>query len=112
VVLMASIPLEPDVVMELAGNRKLIVDAKVLLFAHDRYVSAETDEARGASVKQHPATGHAWRKAGITSTAQSGRARARPVHCQQLPFLACPGGQKPPPDDPTLGSTTTEPAGV
>jgi DNA anti-recombination protein RmuC len=38
-------------VIELPGNRKLILAAKVSPVAYDTYVSAETDEARGASVK-------------------------------------------------------------
>ncbi|ABM97378.1 DNA recombination protein RmuC [Methylibium petroleiphilum] len=45
--------LQPDVVIELPEDRKLVVDAKVSLVAYDRYVSAETDESRSAAVKQH-----------------------------------------------------------
>jgi DNA recombination protein RmuC len=48
--------LQPDVVIELPEDRKLIVDAKVSLVAYDRYVSAETDEARSAAMKQHLAS--------------------------------------------------------
>jgi DNA recombination protein RmuC len=48
--------LQPDVVIELPEDRKLIVDAKVSLVAYDRYASAETDEDRGAAVKQHLAS--------------------------------------------------------
>lgn len=37
---------QPDVVIELPEERKLVVDAKVSLVAYERFVSADTDEER------------------------------------------------------------------
>jgi len=45
--------LQPDVVIDLPQDRKLVVDAKVSLVAYDQYASAETDEARGPAVRAH-----------------------------------------------------------
>lgn len=44
---------QPDVVIELPEDRKLVVDAKVSLVAYERYVAAETDEERAVQAKQH-----------------------------------------------------------
>lgn len=44
---------QPDVVIELPEDRKLVVDAKVSLVAYERYVAAETDEERAIQAKQH-----------------------------------------------------------
>lgn len=47
---------QPDVVIELPEERKLVVDAKVSLVAYERFVSADTDEERALAVKQHLAS--------------------------------------------------------
>jgi DNA recombination protein RmuC len=47
---------QPDVVIELPEERKLVVDAKVSLVAYDRYVSAETDEERVVALREHLAS--------------------------------------------------------
>ena len=44
---------QPDVVIDLPQERKLVVDAKVSLLAYDRYASAESDEERVLAVRQH-----------------------------------------------------------
>jgi|GEM_PF-9542 len=44
---------QPDVVIDLPQDRKLVVDAKVSLVAYDQAASAETDEARGPAVRAH-----------------------------------------------------------
>jgi len=45
--------LQPDVVIDLPQERKLVVDAKVSLVAYDRYASAEADDDRTHAVRQH-----------------------------------------------------------
>lgn len=45
--------LQPDVVIDLPQDRKLVVDAKVSLVAYDQYANAETDESRVLSVRAH-----------------------------------------------------------
>jgi len=47
---------QPDVVIELPEERKLVVDAKVSLVAYDRYVSAGTDEERVVALREHLAS--------------------------------------------------------
>jgi DNA recombination protein RmuC len=44
---------QPDVVIDLPQERKLVVDAKVSLIAYDRFASAESDEDRALAVRQH-----------------------------------------------------------
>ena len=44
---------QPDVVIDLPQERKLVVDAKVSLIAYDRYASAEADDERTLAVRQH-----------------------------------------------------------
>ena len=44
---------QPDVVIDLPQERKLVVDAKVSLVAYDRFASAESDEERTLAVRQH-----------------------------------------------------------
>ena len=44
---------QPDVVIDLPQERKLVVDAKVSLVAYDRFASAEGDEERALAVRQH-----------------------------------------------------------
>ncbi len=44
---------QPDVVIDLPQERKLVVDAKVSLLAYDRYTSADSDEARAIAARQH-----------------------------------------------------------
>ncbi|GJH29255.1 DNA recombination protein RmuC [Caballeronia novacaledonica] len=44
---------QPDVVILLPEERKLVVDSKVSLVAYEAYASAETDEKRSISLRQH-----------------------------------------------------------
>jgi DNA recombination protein RmuC len=44
---------QPDVVIDLPQDRKLVVDAKVSLLAYDRYASAASDDERAPAVRQH-----------------------------------------------------------
>ena len=44
---------QPDVRICLPPNRNLIVDSKVSLVAYDRYVNADSDEAREIALQQH-----------------------------------------------------------
>jgi DNA recombination protein RmuC len=44
---------QPDVVIDLPQERKLVVDAKVSLVAYDRFASAESDEERTLAVRHH-----------------------------------------------------------
>lgn len=44
---------QPDVVINLPEERKLVVDSKVSLLAYERYASAETDEERLVALRQH-----------------------------------------------------------
>ena len=44
---------QPDVVIDLPQERKLVVDAKVSLVAYDRFASAESDEQRTLAMRQH-----------------------------------------------------------
>lgn len=44
---------QPDVVINLPEDRKLVVDSKVSLLAYERYVSADTDEERLIALRQH-----------------------------------------------------------
>ena len=44
---------QPDVVIDLPQERKLVVDAKVSLLAYDRYASAQTDDERALATRQH-----------------------------------------------------------
>jgi DNA recombination protein RmuC len=44
---------QPDLVINLPGERRMVVDAKVSLVAYDRYVAAETDAERALALKQH-----------------------------------------------------------
>lgn len=46
----------PDVVVELPGRQRLVIDSKVSLTAFERCVNAEEDEERGAALKQHLAS--------------------------------------------------------
>ena len=45
--------LQPDVVLHLPEERRLVVDAKVSLVAYDRYTGADTDDERSAAVRLH-----------------------------------------------------------
>ena len=45
--------LQPDVVIDLPQERKLVVDAKVSLVAYDQYANAGTDDLRLVAVRQH-----------------------------------------------------------
>jgi DNA recombination protein RmuC len=43
----------PDVVVEMPGKQRLVIDSKVSLTAFERCVNAEDEDARGAALKQH-----------------------------------------------------------
>jgi DNA recombination protein RmuC len=45
--------LQPDVVIHLPEERRLVVDAKVSLVAYERYANAEGDAGRSAALRQH-----------------------------------------------------------
>ncbi|MGN6528409.1 MAG: DNA recombination protein RmuC [Burkholderiaceae bacterium] len=45
--------LQPDVVLHLPEERRLVVDAKVSLVAYDRYTAAATDDDRAAAARLH-----------------------------------------------------------
>lgn len=44
---------QPDVVIYLPEERRLVVDAKVSLVAYEQHISAESDEDRALSVRRH-----------------------------------------------------------
>lgn len=44
---------QPDAIIRLPGERDVVVDAKLSLNAWERHVSAETDEARTAAMREH-----------------------------------------------------------
>lgn len=48
--------LRPDVVVNMPGGHRLVIDSKVSLNAFEACVNAETDEERGAFLKQHLAS--------------------------------------------------------
>jgi DNA recombination protein RmuC len=45
--------LQPDVVIHLPEDRRLVVDAKVSLVAYDRFMAADSDDERTASARAH-----------------------------------------------------------
>jgi len=45
--------LRPDVVVDMPGNQRLVIDSKVSLKAFEMCVNAESDEDREAALKQH-----------------------------------------------------------
>ncbi len=45
--------LQPDVVIHLPEDRRLVVDAKVSLVAYDRFMAAENEDDRTASARSH-----------------------------------------------------------
>ncbi|PST85058.1 DNA recombination protein RmuC [Pedobacter yulinensis] len=45
--------LQPDVIIDLPGEKHLVIDSKVSLLAYEQAVSAETDELRESFTRQH-----------------------------------------------------------
>lgn len=45
--------IQPDFVLKLPDDRRMVIDAKVTLVAYERYVNAETDAERDAALKDH-----------------------------------------------------------
>ncbi len=45
--------LKPDVIVHLPEGKEIIIDSKVSLLAYEKYASAETEEERDASAKDH-----------------------------------------------------------
>jgi DNA recombination protein RmuC len=43
----------PDVIINLPGNRKMVVDSKVSLTAYEQYVNADTEVAKENFIKEH-----------------------------------------------------------
>ena len=43
----------PDAIVRLPGERDIVIDSKVSLVAHERYISAEDDAARAVALKEH-----------------------------------------------------------
>lgn len=46
----------PDAIIRLPEDKDIVIDAKVTLVAWDRYVAAQTDEAREAAMREHLAS--------------------------------------------------------
>src|SRR3546814_12580459 len=44
---------QPDVVVQLPGNKHIIIDAKVSLVAYERMIGSKTEEEREKHLKQH-----------------------------------------------------------
>ncbi|MFT6462571.1 MAG: DNA recombination protein RmuC [Maricaulis maris] len=55
--------LRPDVIVDMPGGHRLVIDSKVSLVAFERCVNAEDDEIRTAALKQHIASVRAHIKA-------------------------------------------------
>jgi DNA recombination protein RmuC len=45
--------IKPDIVVKLPEDKHIIIDAKVSLVAYEKYISAESEEARNKYLKQH-----------------------------------------------------------
>ncbi|NDV67841.1 DNA recombination protein RmuC [Dysgonomonas sp. 25] len=45
--------MQPDIIVEYPGGRKIVIDSKVSLNGYVRYVEAETDEAKAIAEKEH-----------------------------------------------------------
>lgn len=43
----------PDAIVRLPGERDIVIDSKVSLVAHERFISAEDDDTRAAALKEH-----------------------------------------------------------
>lgn len=43
----------PDAIVRLPGERDIVIDSKVSLVAHERYIAAEDDDARAQALKEH-----------------------------------------------------------
>ncbi|MCX6311569.1 MAG: DNA recombination protein RmuC [Bacteroidetes bacterium] len=47
---------QPDVIIDLPGNKNLVVDSKVSLVAYERFASAESEEEKTLAIKEHVAS--------------------------------------------------------
>ncbi|MEN9314575.1 MAG: hypothetical protein RIS35_968 [Pseudomonadota bacterium] len=45
--------IQPDFVLKLPNDRRMVIDAKVTLVAYERYANAETDSERETALKEH-----------------------------------------------------------
>lgn len=44
---------QPDVVIDLPGNKSLVIDSKVSLVAYERFASSENEDDRNSALKEH-----------------------------------------------------------
>ncbi len=47
---------QPDVIIDLPGNKSLVVDSKVSLVAYERFASAENEDEKVVAIKEHVAS--------------------------------------------------------
>jgi DNA recombination protein RmuC len=47
---------QPDIIIDLPGNKHLVIDSKVSLVAYERFASAENEEEKSVAIKEHIAS--------------------------------------------------------